>query len=171
MTHSDVVGVDLLLIDRQEAARLASRTPGPEDRWAEGFPREDDSGPAARVAAAAVDLGPFGVYKLVARKHGRAIGTAGFYSPPDPSGEVTIGYGMVESEWGQGYGTAAVADLVEVCRAHREVTVINADTDLDNIGSQRVLEKNGFRRVRSTGKQHFYALDLTWEISSALTAG
>jgi len=41
--------------------------------------------------------------------HGLTIGTAGFYGPLDASGEVTIGYGMVEPEWGKGYGTEAVA--------------------------------------------------------------
>ena len=94
------------------------------------------------------------------RSHGRIIGTAGFFGPPDEAGEVTIGYGMVEPEWGQGYGTAAVAQLIEICRAHGGLSAINADTDLDNIGSQRVLEKNGFERVRSTETQHYFRLSL-----------
>ena len=156
MTHS----LDLVLVTRQEAARIAAGTPGPEDRWAEGFPREDDAQPAAGVATATTDLGPFGIYKLVPQTHGLAIGSAGFYGPPDALGEVTIGYGMVKREWGQGYGTEAVTGLVEICRTHGGVTVINADTDLDNIGSQRVLEKNGFRRIRSGDTLHYYALRL-----------
>jgi len=160
MTHSDTNSVDLLPLSRQEAARIVASAPGADDRWAEGFPREDDCGPAARVAAAAADSGPFGVYKLVPRTHGHIIGTAGFYGPPDASGEVTIGYGMVEPEWGRGYGTEAVAGLVAICRAHGGVTVINADTSLDNVGSQRVLEKNGFRKLRSSDTLHYYALHL-----------
>ena len=148
-------------VDRAEAARIAGYEPSAEDRWAEGFPREDDAEPAAGLAKAETDPGPFGVYALVPREHGRIIGTAGFYGPPDDAGEVTIGYGMVEPEWGRGYGTQAVAGLVEACRAHGGVTAVNADTDLDNIGSQRVLEKNGFARVRSTDAQHFYVLRLT----------
>lgn len=160
MTHPDTMVVDLLLVGREEAARIASGSPGPDDHWAEGFPREDDSQPAAGLAAATTDPSPFGVYKLVPRSHGQAIGTAGFFGPPDASGEVTIGYGMVEPEWGRGYGTQAVARLVEICRAHGGVTAINADTDLDNVGSQRVLEKNGFQRVRSSDTQHYYTLRL-----------
>ena len=161
MTRDDGTGVDLIPVDGREAARIASGTPSAQDRWAEGFPRKEDSGPAARVVAAAVDPGPFGIYKLVPRAHGKAVGTAGFYGPPDTSGEVTVGYGMVESEWGRGYGTAALAFLVSVCRAHGGVTVINADTDLDNVGSRRVLEKNGFQKLRSSGTSHYYALPLT----------
>jgi RimJ/RimL family protein N-acetyltransferase len=152
--------VDLKPLTRAEAARVAAAEPGPEDRWAEGFPREDDAGPASGLAVAASDPAPFTVYALVPRAHGRIIGTAGFFGPPDAAGEVTIGYGMVEPEWGQGYGTEAVAGLVEVCRAHGGVSVLNADTDLDNFGSQRVLEKNGFERVRSTESLHYYVLRL-----------
>ncbi|HEU5353136.1 MAG TPA: GNAT family N-acetyltransferase [Actinocrinis sp.] len=160
MTHTDTQHVELKQVGRDEAARIAAGEPGPEDRWAEGFPRQDDADPAKGLAAAEQDPAPFGVYALVPRSHGLMIGTAGFYGPPDPAGEVTIGYGMVEPEWGQGYGTRAVAGLVEVCRAHDGVSAINADTDLDNVGSQRVLEKNGFQRIRTTATQHFYRLRL-----------
>lgn len=160
MTDTDAKQVDLRQVSREEAARIAAGEPGPEDHWAEGFPREDDSDPAAGLAAAQQDPAPFGIYALVPREHGRVIGSAGFFGPPDADGEVTIGYGMVEPEWGQGYGTQAVARLVEICRAHGGVTAINADTDPDNIGSQRVLEKNGFKHVRTTSKQCFFRLSL-----------
>jgi RimJ/RimL family protein N-acetyltransferase len=153
--------VDLIPLTKDQAARIAAGTPGPQDRWAEGFPREDDAGPASRLAEASADPNPFGSYLLVPRAHGRGIGTAGFYGPPDAAGEVTIGYGMVEPEWGQGYGTQAVAGLVEICREHGGVTAVNADTDLDNIGSQRVLEKNGFELVRTTEKLKYYLLRLS----------
>ena len=72
---------------------------------------------------------------------------------------MTIGYGMVGAERGQGYGTQAVAGLVEICRHHGGVTAIDAETDLDNIGSQRVLEKNGFERLRATEESCFYVLE------------
>ena len=152
--------IELIPMTQDQALRIAAGTPGPEDFWAEGFPREDDAVPAATFAGLSEDSGPFGSYVLVPRAHGRLIGTAGFYGPPDEAGEVTIGYGMVESEWGQGYGTRAVAKLVEVSRLHGGVTVINADTELDNIGSQRVLEKNGFEHVRTTDELRYYVLRL-----------
>ena len=160
MTEAQSTTLDLILMTRNQAMRIAAGTPGPEDLWAEGFPREDDTMPASMLAEASEDPGPFGSYVLVPRVHGQLIGTAGFFGPPDEAGEVTIGYGMVEPEWGQGYGTKAVAKLAAVCRAHGGITAINADTDLDNIGSQRVLEKNGFEHVRTTETQHFYVLRL-----------
>lgn len=159
--------IDLVRITREQATRIAAAKPSEQDNWAKGFPREDDSGPAAMLLRASVDPGPFGSYLIVPRTHGRVIGTAGFFGPPDESGEVTIGYGMVEPEWGNGYGTAAVAGLIWVCRDSGKVTAINADTDLDNYASQRVLEKNGFARVRSTGQLHYFRLPITVPITGA----
>jgi RimJ/RimL family protein N-acetyltransferase len=159
MADLDTTLIDLLPVTRDEAARIAVGVSGPDDFWAVGFPREDDSMPASGVAATAEDPAPFTVYKIIPRVHGLVIGTAGFYGPPDESGEVTIGYGMVKPEWGHGYGTAAVAGLVAVCRAHG-VTAVNADTEYGNVGSQRVLLKNGFERVRSSDKLRFYTLVL-----------
>jgi hypothetical protein len=62
---------------------VAAGKPGDGDRWAEGFPRELDRAPCARLAHAAQDPGPFGVYRIVPLAHGLTIGTAGFYGPPD----------------------------------------------------------------------------------------
>ncbi|HEV2636587.1 MAG TPA: GNAT family N-acetyltransferase [Actinocrinis sp.] len=152
--------IELLPLTRKHAARVAAGEPAEQDDWAEGFPREDDSGPAAGVAAAPAEPAPFGVYLIVPLSHGRTVGSAGFYGPPDRFGQVTIGYGMVESDWGRGYGTAAVAGLVRICRAHGGVTAVNADTDRGNLASQRVLEKNGFVRVRTTDDHCFYRLAL-----------
>ncbi len=117
--------------------------------------------PCAGLAAATEDPTPFGCYRIVPRVHGLTIGTAGFFGPPDAFGGVTIGYGMVEQERGKGYGTEVVAGLIEICRRSIGVRTINADTDRDNIASQRVLEKNGFEFVRTTDKFCYFTLDLT----------
>jgi RimJ/RimL family protein N-acetyltransferase len=158
--------IELIAISGGEADRLAAGTPGEHDNWAEGFPRKDDRDVAAVLAAMSVladgaDPDPFGSYRLVALAHGQTIGTAGFYGPPDESGQVIIGYGMVDRERGNGYGTEAVACLIEICRRAGGVSAILADTELDNVASQRVLEKNGFARVRTTDESHFFMLDLS----------
>jgi hypothetical protein len=167
--------IELIAMSGDEADRIAAGTPGERDNWAEGFPRQDDRDVAAVLAAAAVladadadgagvgdgdGPGPFGSYRLVSPAGGQTIGTAGFYGPPDESGQVIIGYGMVSREWGNGYGTEAVACLIEICRRDGGVTAILADTELDNVASQRVLEKNGFARVHTTDESHFFKLDL-----------
>ncbi len=160
MENAKIDAIDLRPLTRSEAERIAAGKPGEQDNWAEGFPRAEDSGPCARMLAAPRDPSPFGVYRIAPPDSGM-VGSAGFYGPPSASGEVTIGYGMVESAWGNGYATAAVAGLIEVCRAHGGVSVVNADTELANIASQRVLENNGFEKVRSTETHLYFTLKLT----------
>jgi RimJ/RimL family protein N-acetyltransferase len=152
--------IELIAMSGDEAARIVAGTPADGDNWAEGFPRQDDRDGAAGLASAVSDPAPFGSYRIVAPVSGQTIGTAGFYGPPDESGQVTIGYGLVDQEWGKGYGTDAVTGLIEICRGDGAVTAILADTELDNIASQRVLEKNGFDRVRATEEYCYFKLKL-----------
>jgi RimJ/RimL family protein N-acetyltransferase len=152
--------IELIAMSGDEAARVVAGTPGDGDNWAEGFPRQDDRDGAAGLASGVTDPAPFGCYRIVSPVSGQTIGTAGFYGPPDESGQVTIGYGLVDQEWGNGYGTEAVAGLIGICERHGEITAILADTDLDNIASQRVLEKNGFDRVRATEEYCYFMLKL-----------
>jgi RimJ/RimL family protein N-acetyltransferase len=153
--------IELVAMSRDEAARVVAGTPGDGDNWAAGFPRQDDRDGSAALASAAADPGPYGNYRIVVLARRQTIGTAGFYGPPDEAGQVTIGYGLVDHEWGNGYGTAAAAGLIEVCRRRGGVSTILADTDQDNIASQRVLRKNGFEHVRTTGESCYFELKLS----------
>ena len=91
---------------------------------------------------------PFTCYRIDCRRDHAAIGTIGFHGPPDFQRQVTIGYGLVQHSWGNGYATEAVRALIELCRAHPGVRSLAADTGHDNHASQRVLTKSGFRLVR-----------------------
>jgi RimJ/RimL family protein N-acetyltransferase len=154
----DDSSVELIAMSGDEAARVAAGVLGDGDNWAEGFPRLDDREAAAVLAAAGADPGAFGCYRIVVA--GQTIGTAGFYGPPDEAGQVTIGYGLVRQERGNGYGTRSVASLIEICRRYPAVSAVLADTDRGNIASQRVLEKNGFARVRTTEGSCYFELKL-----------
>ena len=76
-----------------------------------------------------------------------------------------IGYGIAPTHEGRGVMTAAIAALLPILRAdgHRGLT---AATSVDNPGSQRVLEKNGFsaqgtRDDPEDGQLKLWAIDLT----------
>lgn len=58
-----------------------------------------------------------------------------------------VGYWVSADRNGRGLATRAVAELVEL--AFREIGLhrLEAGTLVDNIGSQRVLEKNGFEQI------------------------
>jgi RimJ/RimL family protein N-acetyltransferase len=57
-----------------------------------------------------------------------------------------MGIGLVPSERGKGYGTIAQRLLVDYLFANSPLHRIQADTELENIGEQRALEKAGFTR-------------------------
>ena len=64
------------------------------------------------------------------------------------AGDVGIDYAIGEPTLvGKGLGTALVAALVRDARTTHPHAAIIADPDADNLGSRRVLEKNGFELV------------------------
>jgi RimJ/RimL family protein N-acetyltransferase len=73
------------------------------------------------------------------------IGNAGFTGAPDAAGSVEIGYSLLPSWHGHGYGTELTAALVSWAFAHEHVERVLAVTYPDLIPSIRVLEKNGFQ--------------------------
>lgn len=56
-----------------------------------------------------------------------------------------IGYGIAPSRQRAGAATRAIAALAAWARSDPRVARITADTGADNLASQRVLERNGFR--------------------------
>ena len=66
-----------------------------------------------------------------------------------------IGYGLVPSERGKGYCSEAVSILVDYLFLSRDVVRIQAQTDVRNVASQKVLERNGFKREGTIRKAGF----------------
>ncbi len=78
-------------------------------------------------------------------------------------GRYEIGYGMAPIHQGRGVMTRAIAELLPQLRAdgHDHLT---AKTSVDNPGSQRVLEKNGFVRTGTHDDPEDGAL-IAWAIN------
>jgi RimJ/RimL family protein N-acetyltransferase len=154
--------LSLHLLTVAEGRRIVDTTPDGQDNWAEDFPMQDDRDGIKGflgAAEAGADAGPFGCYRI--DRDGAAIGTIGFYGPPNEDGEVMFGYGLVPGARGLGYATEAVAGLVEFCKSHADVRTMLADTNTDNLPSQRVLDKTGFTLVKEEDGLYFYTLDAT----------
>ena len=62
----------------------------------------------------------------------------------DENGVTEIGYVISEEYKGQGYATEAVKAVTEWALQKNNVTAIEAETDVNNIISQKVLAKCGF---------------------------
>ena len=57
----------------------------------------------------------------------------------------SFGYWLGEPHWGNGYASEAVGLLIRDILPEFRFAILRAGAELDNIASQRVLEKNGFR--------------------------
>jgi RimJ/RimL family protein N-acetyltransferase len=74
------------------------------------------------------------------------VGLCSLVRPPE-NGVLQIGYGVAPTRQGIGVARRAVGQLAEWARQDTRVRSIDAETNIANIASQRVLESNGFVRV------------------------
>jgi ribosomal-protein-alanine N-acetyltransferase len=74
-------------------------------------------------------------------------GSIGFKGPPDKRGIVEIGYSVLPEFQGQGLATEMVAGIIQWAKHRPGVRRIEAETNIDNRASIRVLKKNSFIRV------------------------
>ncbi len=77
----------------------------------------------------------------------RIIGSVGFHSPPDADGRVEIGYRIEPEHRRQGVATEVVGALFDWAYREHGVTRFRAATAPDNVASQGVLARFGFREV------------------------
>lgn len=92
----------------------------------------------------------WGSWLVLRKSNGLIIGDAGFKGKPDSNRQVEVGYGFLESEWGKGYATEAVERLLNWAFQVKAVEKVTAETDLNNIGSIRVLEKLEMEKTKTT---------------------
>ena len=115
--------------------------------WVSDYPTEGDlvvAGIACEAGEHHDEVGFFGVYQVRLATTGEAVGGIGFVHPPE-GGAAEVGYGLAESVRGRGYATEALLALVDLA-GHEGAEVVVAMTAVDNVASQRVLERCGFER-------------------------
>lgn len=74
------------------------------------------------------------------------VGLCSVIRPP-AHGAIDIGYGIAPGRQRRGIASRAVGDIVAWAQGAPEVVAITAETHRDNLPSQSVLARNGFRRV------------------------
>ena len=82
---------------------------------------------------------------LILQAENKGIGGMGLSGPPDENGELSLGYFVDKKYEGQGLCSEAVQGLLAWIAQDPRVRRLRADTLPDGIGSQKVLQKNGFR--------------------------
>jgi ribosomal-protein-alanine N-acetyltransferase len=69
---------------------------------------------------------------------------------------IELGFALISSERGKGYGTEAIQLIVDHLFLTKDIVRIQVTTDVRNMASQRVLEKVGFVK-EGTMRKYFYA--------------
>ena len=89
---------------------------------------------------------------FIEKKDGTKIGVVNTF----PVGELLeIGFTLIPSERGNGYGTEAVTILIDYLFLSKDLVRIQAYTDPRNTASQRVLDKVGFKKEGVVRKSMF----------------
>lgn len=148
----------LLPLTRQQAERIVAEHRDGQ-RWTAGYPRADDQD-VARLFLTQDPGGEalFGPLQIVHRLTGLVIGGIGFFWPPGADGEVEFGYGVASEVEGRGYATEAVRGLLAWAFGTGRVRRAVADTMHHNVGSQRVMEKAGMRRIETPERVCYYEI-------------
>ncbi|GGQ62613.1 hypothetical protein Saso_34180 [Streptomyces asoensis] len=118
--------------------------------WLGGGPFEgtrDAAGMMVRAYVSGVHRPEFGLYVLVRREDGRAVGSVCFHAAPDEDGRTEIGYDLVQAARGHGYATEALRALAGWALARDDVRRLFAVVEHTNAPSRAVLERAGFVKV------------------------
>lgn len=89
----------------------------------------------------------WGIWLIIQRAEHVVFGDVGFKGKPDSSGTVDLGYGLVPAYRRRGYGFEAAAALRDWAFTQPGVRRMTADCLPDNIGSARILQKLGMKRI------------------------
>ena len=93
---------------------------------------------------------------IIEKKDGSKIGFIGhFYVLHVAGKQLEIGYSLVPSERGKGYGTEATQLMVDYLFLSKDTMRIQAQTDPRNVASHKVLEKVGFKKEGTLRKSFF----------------
>lgn len=170
--HIDAERVVLQGVHPAAAADLAEGGTGGFD-WITGGPVEGTrigAGLVFQAYEAGVHRPEWGMFVLVRKEDGLALGALGYHGAPDEEGRVEIGYDLVEGARGRGYMTEAVRALVgwarERGRERGDVRSLFAVVDKANTPSQAVVSRAGFEKVSEDwgdgedGEQFAYELRL-----------
>ncbi len=87
---------------------------------------------------------------------GELIGSVGLHKINYRTKTAVVGYWIGESYWGRGYTSRALKDFLKIVSQKWGLKKIEAVTLADNIPSQRVLEKVGFKYIKIMRKSVKY---------------
>lgn len=85
---------------------------------------------------------------LIYKEDRAVVGAVDFKNIPNTVGEVEIGYGLGKMHEHRGFMTEAVKEICHWALQQTFVTSVIAETSVDGIASQRILQRCGFKKER-----------------------
>ncbi len=89
-------------------------------------------------------------------KDNKLIGSLMIRMDNNNSNECEIGYSIGRQFWKEGYGTEIVALLIYNIKKNKEIKYIIAWSHMENTASIKILERNGFCRVKNNTTEENY---------------
>ena len=83
---------------------------------------------------------------IILRKSGRLVGTIGYMDYSEDNASVEVGYSLSRSLWNGGYMTEALRRVIVHTFENMDINRIEAQHELENPSSGRVMEKCGMRK-------------------------
>ncbi len=105
------------------------------------------------------------LWTIVLKEQNVMVGDLCFKGTPNNAGEVEIGYGTYDQFQGKGYMTEAISAITDWALSQKGVKVVVAGTNVDNIASQRVLEKCGFASYKNTDEMIWWKFEKVYKKS------
>jgi RimJ/RimL family protein N-acetyltransferase len=137
LTATDFANMRLLESDPLVMRFTPSRVPQSEDQTTARLESQ-----IARTA----ELGHYGIW--VAERTNEFVGW--FMLLPSGGGRLELGFMIERSAWGKGLATEAARALLSFAFSDSLIAAVSARTDEENISSQKVLAKLGFRWLETS---------------------
>ena len=83
---------------------------------------------------------------IIEKKTGKLVGTIGFMDYNEDNATVEVGYSLARWLWNGGYMTEALACVIDYAFEKMDINRIEAQHELTNPSSGRVMEKCGMRK-------------------------
>lgn len=99
------------------------------------------------------------IWMAIDRQKQQFVAEAKFKGEPDETGTIEIGYGTYPALQRKGYMSEMVGGLINWAGQQPDVRRVVADTHAENVASQKVLEKNGFRLFDRVEEMLWWELD------------
>jgi [ribosomal protein S5]-alanine N-acetyltransferase len=86
------------------------------------------------------------VYAVVEKNSGKVIGAAG-YNVRNTVEKIELVFHFAKVCWGKGYATEAANACVEIAKQNKDIKILYASADSENMNSIKILQKLGFQFI------------------------